>query len=202
MSLHSTDNNQQDISFNDLKTDDAAFEAFFKKQYTPLCAYCQYKFGFDFDQTIEIVHTAFVKLWEARQNLSGDVSPITYLQRTITNSSLDILRHEKVKQQYARFVQHTTTEESSLNSVDSIDYKQLHADIDNTIAELPEQMRRIFMLSRFEGLKYAEIAAQLNISVKTVETQMSRALAKLRTKLSGYLTLYFILLIISIFGKR
>ena len=202
MSLHSTDNNPQGISFNDLKNDDAAFEAFFKQQYTPLCAYCQYKFGFDFDQTIEIVHTAFIKLWEARQHLTGDGSPITYLQRTITNSSLDILRHEKVKQQYAQFVQQTTTEESSLNSIDRIDYKQLHADIDNTIAELPEQMRRIFILSRFEGLKYAEIAAQLNISIKTVETQMSRALAKLRTKLSAYLTLCFILLIISIFGKR
>lgn len=201
MSLHSTDNNQGGISFNDLKTDDAAFEAFFRKQYAPLCAYCQYKFGFDLDLTTEIVHTAFVKLWEGRQNLSGELSPITWLQRTITNSSLDILRHEKVKQQHARFVQQTTAEGNVPHSADSIDYKQLHADIDTAIAEMPEQMQRIFILSRFEGLKYAEIAAQLNISVKTVETQMSRALAKLRKKLAGYLTVLFILLIVSVFGK-
>src|SRR5688500_13348516 len=99
MSLHSNDNNQKGISFNDLKHDETAFEAFFRQQYAPLCAYCQYKFGFDLDLATDIVHTAFIKLWEARQNLSGELSPITYLQRTITNSSLDILRHEKVKRQ-------------------------------------------------------------------------------------------------------
>lgn len=201
MSLHSTDNNQGGISFNDLKNDDAAFETFFRKQYAPLCAYCQYKFGFDLDLTTEIVHTAFVKLWEARQNLGGGLSPLAWLQKTITNSSLDILRHEKVKQQHAQFVQQTTAEGNLPNSIDSIDYKQLHADIDAAIAEMPEQMQRIFILSRFGGLKYAEIAAQLNVSVKTVETQMSRALAKLRKKLAGYLTILFILLILNAFGK-
>jgi RNA polymerase sigma-70 factor, ECF subfamily len=63
---------------------------------------------------------------------------------------------------------------------------------------LPEQMRRIFEMSRFEGLKYAQIAEQLNISVKTVETQISRALGKLREKLSAYLSSIIIILILTI----
>ena len=58
-------------------------------------------------------------------------------------------------------------------------------------------MRAIFELSRYEGLKYAEIARQLNVSVNTVETQMSRALKKLRIKLAGYLSLFFILMSIN-----
>lgn len=62
------------------------------------------------------------------------------------------------------------------------------AQIDKAVAELPEQMRRIFELSRYEGLKYNDIANHLNICVKTVETQMSRALVRLRQKLSNYLT--------------
>jgi len=65
----------------------------------------------------------------------------------------------------------------------------MKADIDSAVLDLPEGMRRIFQLSRFDGLKYAEIARQLNISVKTVETQRSRALIKLKEKLSRYLLL-------------
>ena len=71
--------------------------------------------------------------------------------------------------------------------------KELQQDINKAIAELPDQMRRIFELSRYEGLKYTAIAQKLDISVKTVETQMSRALSKLREKLSSYLGLYWFL---------
>jgi RNA polymerase sigma-70 factor (ECF subfamily) len=99
-------------------------------------------------------------------------------------------------------IQKTSTEEGPANCFESIDFKQLNADIDKAISELPEQMRRIFKLSRFEGLKYTEIATELNMSVKTVETQMGRALAKLREKLSVYLVLYFILMILRVFVKN
>src|SRR4051794_7358377 len=193
MSVNSKENNQVGPSSNDLRFNDAVFEAFFKEHFVPLCSYCQYKVGFDLDLAKEIVHTSFIKLWEVRQTLAENVSPKAYLYTIIINSSLDVLKHEKVKQQHIQFVQKTTTEESSPNSFESIDLKELRTDIDAAISQLPEQMRRIFELSRFEGLKYAEIAAQLNVSVKTVETQMSRALAKLREKLSGYLISYIIL---------
>ena len=181
--------------------DDRAFEAFFNQHFLPLCSYCQFKFGFDLDLSKEIVHTGFIRLWEARQNLAVDLPPVTYLHRIIMNAGLDMLRHEKVKQKHVQVIQKTALRESSQNSYESIDVKQLQIEIHNAIAELPDQCRLIFELSRFEGLKYAEIAARLNISGKTVETQMSRALTKLRKKLLGYLTWCIILLGFTLLGN-
>jgi RNA polymerase sigma-70 factor (ECF subfamily) len=202
MSFNSKEKNPERPSSDDSWFDDAAFEDFFKKYFLPVCAYCQYKFGFDLELAKEVVHTGFIKLWEVRHTLGKHLSPKAYLYRIITNSSLDILKHEKVKKQYVQMIQKTSTEEGPANCFESIDFKQLNADIDKAISELPEQMQRIFKLSRFEGLKYAEIASELNMSVKTVETQMGRALAKLREKLSVYLVLYFILIILSVFVKN
>ena len=189
--------NEQEGEYSDnlRLDDDRAFEAFFNKHFLPLCSYCQYKFGFNFDLSKEIVHTGFIRLWGARQNLAVDLSPLTYLHTIIMNAGLDMLRHEKVKQKHVQFIQQTAQREISQNSFDSIDVKQLQFKIHNAIADLPDQCRLIFELSRFDGLKYAEIATRLNISEKTVETQMSRALKKLREKLLGYLPCGFILLI-------
>jgi RNA polymerase sigma-70 factor (ECF subfamily) len=197
MSFDSTLNIQDESSFYNVKFDEAAFEAFFKKYFPILCVYCKFKFGFGPELAEDVVNNGFIKLWETRQTLVDGESPKSYLYKIITNSSLNILKHEKVKQQHVQFILKTTSEGASQSSFDSIDLKQLRASIDTAISELPEQMRRIFELSRFEGLKYADIATQLNISVKTVETQMSRALAKLREKLAGYLTFYFIVFIFS-----
>jgi RNA polymerase sigma-70 factor, ECF subfamily len=201
MSFDPTMYNQEESSFNGLNFDDAAFEALFKKLFPKLCVYCKFKYGFNLDLAEDVVNTSFIKLWEARQTLTADVSPTSYLYKIINNTSLNVLKHEKVRQQHAQLVLKTTSEGVEQSSFDSVDLKQLRTDINAAISELPEQMRRIFELSRFEGLKYVEIATQLNISVKTVETQMSRALAKLREKLIGYLSFYFIVLIFNLFVK-
>ncbi|OQP60688.1 hypothetical protein A3860_32325 [Niastella vici] len=183
------------------KFDDASFEVFFKKHFLPLCAYCQFRFGLDLDGAKEMVHTGFIKLWDAREHLDTTVSPKAYLYKIVTNNILDNIKHQKVRQQYVQFIVQSVPEESA-NGFDNVDVKQLQADIDAAIAELPEQMRRIFELSRFEGLKYGEIAGQLDISVKTVETQISRALVKLREKLSSYLSFLIILLIFNTFFSK
>jgi RNA polymerase sigma-70 factor, ECF subfamily len=178
---------------NGWQFDDASFEVFFKKHFLSLCAYCQFRFGLDLDMAKEVVHTGFIKLWDARHNLDPGVSPKSYLYKIITNNILDTIKHQKIRQRYAQFIIQSFPEDAGPNGFDNIDLKQLQADIDVAIAGLPEQMRRIFELSRFEGLKYGEIAGQLNISVKTVETQISRALTKLREKLSSYLSFLILL---------
>lgn len=190
------DNGEQ--SYNDIKFDDKVFELFFKKYFMQLCAYCQYKFGFDLDLSKEVVHTAFIKLWETRQNISPGLSIKSYLYKIVTNNCLDILKHEKVKLKYEKLIIENTSSNASSSNFENADMKEMAAAIDKAVAELPEQMRRIFELSRYEGLKYNDIAKHLNISVKTVETQMSRALARLRQKLSHYLISFFILIIILI----
>jgi RNA polymerase sigma-70 factor (ECF subfamily) len=179
-----------------IKDNDAAFEQFFKQHFASLCAWCQHKYGFDSDITKEVVHTAFIKLWKNRSTASADVPVKAFLHTIINNTSLDILRHTKVRKRFERYVQQRN-ESAGSTPQESYDTKKLRTDIDTAVSELPEQMRTIFELSRYEGLKYAEIARQLNVSVNTVETQMSRALKKLRLKLAAYLSAYFMVMIIN-----
>jgi len=188
--------NSNDVLMLAIKDDGAAFEQYFKQHFASLCHWCQHKYDFDTDIAKEVVHTAFIKLWKNRSSLSPDMPIKAFLHKVIMNTSLDILRHTKVRQRFERFVQQRNESAGSTPS-ENLDAKKLQADIDTAVSELPDQMRTIFELSRYEGLKYAEIARQLNVSVNTVETQMGRALKKLRIKLAGYLTLFFIVMIIN-----
>ncbi|MBE7171634.1 MAG: RNA polymerase sigma-70 factor [Williamsia sp.] len=183
-----------DIPSSNPEFSNASYEALFRASFVPLCAFYKFKFGFSSDTAKELVHIGFIKLWENRDKISA-ASAKAYLQKTITNASLDLIKHEKVKQRHIQHVLASGAAEQMEGESDNIDYKQLSADIQQAIARLPQQMRRIFELSRNEGLKYAEIAAQLQISVKTVDTQMSRALAKLRNELSRYLILLLLALL-------
>jgi RNA polymerase sigma-70 factor (ECF subfamily) len=171
-----------------------AFEVFFKENYASLCTYCQYKFDFSIDVSKEVTHTAFIKLWENRDSLTPGLPVKGYLYKIITNASLDILRHEKVKRQYQSDIE-TNFSEGAGKDFNEIDTKELALRLQSAVGALPEQMRKIFELSRYEGLKYAAIAAHLGISVKTVETQMSRALARLRESLSDYLFLILLIML-------
>jgi RNA polymerase sigma-70 factor, ECF subfamily len=195
MNVNPPENKPEGASSDGGPFNDASFGEFFKKHFLSLCAYCQFKYGLDLDMAKEVVHTGFIKLWDARQNLTPGVSPKSYLYKIITNNILDILKHRKIIEQHVQYVLQAGTEDAVTHPFDDVDVKQLQADIQTAINELPEQMRRIFEMSRFEGLKYAQIAGQLNISIKTVETQIGRALVKLREKLSAYLSCFIILLI-------
>lgn len=196
MALEDNLNNDRILpSFNAVMFDDAAFEVFFKKHFGVLCAYCQYKFNFDIDLAKDTVHIGFIKLWESRQTIAPELSIKAYLYKIVTNISLDIIKREKVKRKYIKFFRENTQKSTSADDYNGIDFKQLGDDIEKAVAALPEQMRRIFELCRYEELKYAEIAHQLGISIKTVETQMSRALVKLRQKLSKYLVSSIIFLV-------
>lgn len=168
--------------------DDAAFEILFKEHFTPLCAWCQYKYNFELDSAKEAVHAGFIKLWNAREGIDNSQPVKPYLYKIVSNICLDMLKHEKVKEKHARYIRLHTTSVSNNDAFQLHDLKKTENDIEKAISELPEQMRRIFELSRNGGLKYAEISATLGISIKTVETQMSRALVRLRHQLARYLT--------------
>ena len=182
-----------------IKNDEAAFENYFKQHFASLCTWCQHKYEFDTDLAKEVVHTAFIKLWNNRGTLPAEMPVKAFLHKVIINTGLDILRHTKVRERFERFVQQRNESAAANTPQESYDSKKLQTDIDTAISELPEQMRTIFELSRYEGLKYAEIARQLNVSVNTVETQMGRALKKLRIRLAAYLSSgYLMLMIINI----
>ncbi|MFX1703935.1 RNA polymerase sigma-70 factor [Chitinophaga sp. CC14] len=193
MSINYIQDNLEGVPPDHLWFDKAAFKELFTKHYPPLCIHCKLKYGFDIHLAEEVVHTGFIKLWETRQTLVPGISPISYLYKIIHNLSLNTIRHEKVKQQHTAYLLKTTAEDISETGLNSIDLKQLSSAIDAAIAELPEQMRIIFELRKFEGLKYTEIAGRLNISVKTVDTQIYRAMIKLKEKLSKFLIILIVL---------
>src|SRR4051812_1637165 len=125
MSLNPNENNQEGVAGNDLRFDKAVFKELFKKYYPPLCIYCKLKYGFDIHLAEDLVNSSFIKLWETRQTLAVDLSPKSYLYKIVDNLSLNMLRHEKVKQQHAAYLLKTTSEDISETSFDSIELKQL-----------------------------------------------------------------------------
>jgi len=178
------------------------FDELFNEYFAPLCAYCQYRFGLDIDPAKDAVHTAFINLLESDFAHFSRPSSKAFLYKTVTNICFDLLRHEKVKQAHMQYMRKYFTEANSGGEDKIAELKELQQDINKAVAALPEQMRRIFELSRNEGLKYAAIAQKLDISVKTVETQMSRALSKLREMLSSYLGIYWFFCLIQSFIKK
>lgn len=189
------DNSRLLSSFNATMFDEAAFEVFFRNHFKELCGCCQFKFDFDPEAAKDIVHAGFIRLWENRQTISPELSVKAYLYKIVNNLCLDILKGDKVKKRHIRSLLKHTHESAMEDDYHNIDFKQLEDVIAKAVHELPEQMRRIFEMSRYEELTYAEIAGYLNISVKTVETQMSRALAKLRKKMAYYIPSFILVLI-------
>jgi RNA polymerase sigma-70 factor (ECF subfamily) len=169
-----------------------AFEMIFKTHYKPLCHYA-HSFLNDKNEAEEVVQTTFIKIWEKKNELSVQSSLKAYLYSMVRNGCLNVIKHEKVKQLHAKW--HVQETERSRELVEE---KVLSNDLESKIylamKALPEQCRLVFQLSRFEELKYQEIADQLQISVKTVENQMGKALKIMRTQLKEYLPLYVLFL--------
>jgi RNA polymerase sigma-70 factor, ECF subfamily len=172
--------------------DISAFEMLFKTYYQPLCNYA-YSFVQDRDEAEEIVQGIFMSVWEKKDNLAIHTGVKPYLYAMVRNASLNVLKHEKIKQQHATM--ELAVAERSVESVTrTVMASELETRIYKALDKLPEQCRLVFKLSRFEELKYSEIAEQLSISVKTVENQMGKALRIMREQLKDYLPLLLILM--------
>ena len=169
-----------------------AFEMLFKTYYQPLCRYAT-SYLKDPDSAEEVVQAAFIGFWEKRESISIETSVKSYLYRAIRNACLNELKHEQVKQKFAAG---EVTKGEALS--ESADHLAIHLELEDkiraAIQTLPEQCRLIFTMSRFEELKYQEIADQLGLSVKTVENQMGKALKIMRAQLKEYLPLLAILM--------
>ena len=172
--------------------DDEAFEQLFKAHYKALHAYANMILK-DLAHAEELVQNLFLRLWEKRELLNVQTSVKAYLYKCIYNDSLNYLKHEKVKEKYQDFAQRSM-DNLSESAAAQIEMNELLQQLNIALNELPEQCRTIFQLSRFEELKYREIAEQLGISIKTVESQMGKALRILRFKLVDFLVLVLVLI--------
>jgi RNA polymerase sigma-70 factor (ECF subfamily) len=170
------------------RLDDKSFERVFREYFTPLMKF-SIKILQNEDDAREVVHQVFVNLWERRDETDLSRSLKSYLFTAVHNRSLNVIRDRK------KFSNEEIPEQSGQWDVsEQIEAMELEQRIVKSLEELPEKCRQVFEMIRFQGLKYHEVAAQLNISVKTVENQMSKALKLLREKLMKYLTLLLWLL--------
>lgn len=175
-----------------LFSDESVFEQTFKSYYPRLCAYAL-TYIQDRDEAEEIVQTLFCRLWEQRTTLDITISLQAYLFRATRNATLNFIKKTQIRDAY-KAMNLNDIEQNPEYQPDRITQSDISTRIETAIAGLPEQCRLIFKMSRFEDLKYKEIADQLGISIKTVENQMGKALKILRGSMSEYLT---ILLLVS-----
>jgi RNA polymerase sigma-70 factor (ECF subfamily) len=164
--------------------DRAAFEALFRLHYRPLCAFAV---GYlkDMDPAEDLVQDLFFRLWLDREKLSITTSLKAYLYTSVRNRCLNALKvggrvralNEEVDD---RLQEEERSEDEHMDRI---------ARVQAAIESLPEERRKVFKLSRYEGLKYHEIAERLGISAKTVENQMGKALKTLREDLADLVPL-------------
>lgn len=163
---------------------EASFSMAFKLLYAPLVRYAcmQQK---DQDEAEDIVQQLFVKLWQQRQQIQPE-NLRSYLYRSVYHECINRVRHSEIK---ATYMKHNARalQEGHQNSAENTEKKELELRVNQAIEELPEQCGKVFKLSRHHHLTYAEIATILDISIKTVENHMGKALSLMRSKLADYL---------------
>lgn len=168
------------------------FENLFREHFTGLCYFAQKYLG-DLDSSKEIVHNVFIKLWENRHSFEWEKPAKSYLFTSVYNRSMNFIRDNK------KFASAEDEESQSAlletgEFTDTMEVAELEGHIQQALKKLPEKCREVFELNRFQGKRYAEIAEHLNISVKTVETQMSKALKIMKEELKDYIYLILICL--------
>ena len=110
----------------------------------------------------------------------------SYLFRAVRNGCLNVLKHIDIREEY-KIRREQDIQENQSSREDEMIVSELEEKIRQAIDRLPMERRKVFIMSRYEGLTYSRIAEKLGISVKTVENQMGKALKTLREELSEYL---------------
>ncbi|HCM77338.1 MAG TPA: RNA polymerase sigma-70 factor [Cytophagales bacterium] len=160
------------------------FELLFKDLFKPLCGFSMKYIG-EMEEAKSLVHEVFISLWEKFETLPEDTNHRSYLYTAVRNRSLNYIRDRK------KLVGLEDISEQGTEETNAFEVRELEKEIELAINTLPEKCRMVFEMSRYEELKYAEIAQKMNISVKTVEAQMSKALSVLRQALAKYLSILF-----------
>ncbi len=172
--------------------DSKAFESVFRSWYEPMVNFAD-EYISDTESAKNIVQNIFMQLWEKHALVDPDSNLKSYIYMATRNACLSHLRHLRVETAFFEKVK-KNSENLQLNyealhelDIEKIDFSQLEKLIQDTIDALPERCREVFLLSRYEELKNKEIAEKLDITVKAVEANITRALTKLRENTRDYL---------------
>ena len=156
----------------------------FLEYYRPLTAFA-FKIVGDLDDSKDIVQSCFAKLYEKGDNLSIHHDLKSYLFTSVRNACLNFLRKANTRSLYEK--EYASQFENAAYS-DKIEQTEEELKIFNAIDSLPPQCKKIFLMSRFEDRKNKDIAEELSISIRTVETQISNAIKQLRSVIHSFLS--------------
>lgn len=164
-----------------------ALKELFEREYLPVCRTIR-RFVSDPATVEDLAQEVFLRFWVKRESLAVKSSLPAYLRRMAVNEALAYLRRQR------NHIQDDSFPRLAAPPSDDAEERLLQSELEHqlrmAIHELPPRCRTIFQLSRFEELSYKEIAQQLDISVKTVENQMGKALKHLRHRLAAYLHVF------------
>jgi len=162
------------------KGDMHAFEQLFKEYYEMLCYFAN-RFIDNMPVAEEMVADVYTSVWEKRETLLISSSFRAYIYRAVRNRCLNHIKHQRIERAYMDHIRHhhLITDEG----MDSAREEELAKEVEEAIESLPERCRQIFKMSRYDDLRYLDIARELHLSPKTVERQMMIALEKLRRHL-------------------
>ena len=168
------------------EADKNSFRDLFTKHHQSLFNFVLYRLK---DEVIadDIVQETFLRVWKHKKNIKPNQSFFSYIAKISNNLCMDYFRHENVKIRHQDFIPEPTQSDMD-NPADQYESKTLEEKIQRIVNyNLPEKCREIFILSRVNGLPNQDIAELLDISRRTVENQLYRALKILRSKLTNYL---------------
>lgn len=182
--------NIPDYQIQGLKQGDKkVFEEIFNTWYEPLCRYCIQRMG-NQEEAEEIVQEIFVKLWIKRNDIHINTSLKSYLYRMALNAIINQQEHLKVRLSHQEHVK--SESRNTMSDLSLIGTKEIESLAALAISNMPKKRRMVYEFSRTKGLTYAEIAEEMNISVKTVEAHLSAALQNLRQYLKDYITVFIL----------
>ena len=164
--------------------DEAAFSELYVRYKDKLYYFCLHLLKSK-EEANDIVQEIFIRIWESRNFINPDLSFSSFLYTMARNRILNYFRDididEKVKEILAT---HKVTEEEAIDS--KIIYTEYQVILQNAISQLPPQRRKIFNMSRIESMSHKEIAAELGISVNTVQEHISEALKFIKAYFSKH----------------
>ena len=181
------------------KKNEGAFEVLFNIYYPRLVYFA--KEYVPPEDAMGLVQEAFVSFWEKNPSIISEPQLQSYLYTSVKNNCLMHLRHEKIKKKFVDDAIMSFQNQVYCSALEQLDtsviaFQEIEEIIEKTLADLPPRCREVFTLSRFEGKKNQEIAIELNITVKAVEANVTRAIKVFKTALKDYLPLVAYLLIV------
>lgn len=151
-----------------------------------------YKYLRDQGLALEVVNDVFVTIWEDAESINIQTSLKSYIHRAVINRSLNVVLKDKKDKQR---LQDLVLQSQGVVESRELEENELKARLYKEIEQLPEQCRKVFKLSRFEGKKKQEIADDLGISVKTVKNHLNRALKTLNKVLGDWKSIQILIII-------